>query len=433
LPFWLLKGRANLKFQLAQRVEVSSAYLPVNSEFQTYLEEEKARGRKLVLISASNQSAVEKISKHWNLFDDAFGSDEKVNLRAQQKLEKIRELNSDDEFVYAGNSDADLPIWKESSEAVLVNCGDKLASKVDHETVLRFDIPNSRALKLLEAMRPHQWLKNLLVFVPLVLSHQVTQLDLLLLAVTAYVSFCLCASAVYLLNDMLDLQSDRQHRSKRNRSLASGELPLAVGFVASPLLFLAGIIIALALPNLFVLVLLGYGILTSLYSFYLKRLFLLDVFILAILYTIRIVAGASAITVQTTDWLLAFSFFLFFGLALVKRVTELINVVAEGKQKIEGRAYGESHLRLLSRLGILSSALAIAVFVLYITAPETTQLYSSPLVLWLICPLLMFSLFRIWRFAHLRKLEEDPVLFALTDRIGQVIALACGLLIWIAA
>ena len=251
IPFWLLKGRAHLKFQLAKRVVVPADRLPINEEFQKFLEQEKVLGRKLVLISASNQITVESISRHWNLFDEVFGSDEYINLKSRQKLEKIKEINFDKAFSYAGNSADDLPIWKESAEALLVNCGDNLAKKVENKKLIRFDLPNSRTLKLLEAMRPHQWLKNLLVFLPLILSHQVNDFDLLLLSTTAYVSFCLCASSVYLLNDMLDLLSDRQHRSKRHRALASGELPLVVGFIAAPLLFLGGFLIALNFHSYF--------------------------------------------------------------------------------------------------------------------------------------------------------------------------------------
>ncbi len=433
IAFWLLQGRPYLKSQLAKRVQIPIEQVPVNTEFHEFLLQEKQRGRKLVLISASNQNAVEQVNSHFNLFSESIGSDETINLKSANKLAKIQEMSGGESFSYAGNSSADLPIWKEAAEILLVNCRDSIAEKFDTSNSKRFDNPPSQIAKLWQAIRPHQWLKNLLVFVPLVLSHQLNQPDLIILAIIAYISFCLCASSVYLLNDMLDLKSDRRHRSKSRRAFAAGELPLAIGFIAGPFLFLAGVLIALSLPQSFLFVLLIYWLLTSLYSFFLKRLFLVDVFTLAVLYTLRIIAGAAAISVQTTIWLLAFSFFLFLGLALVKRVTELLNVIAEGKQKVDGRAYEDKHLTLLSRIGTVSSAAAIAVFILYITAPETTQLYSTPLVLWLICPLLMFLLFRIWQFAHTQKLEEDPVLFALTDRIGQIIAVACGLLVWIAA
>ena len=433
IPIWLLKGRPYLKLQLAKRVQVPIEQVPVNAEFHEFLQKEKERGRKLVLISASNQTAVEQVSSHFDLFNECFGSNESTNLKANNKLARIQELNNGESFSYAGNSSEDLPIWKQSAEVLLVNCSQSLERKIKTTNTKSFDSAPSQFNKLLETMRPHQWLKNLLVFVPLILSHQISKLDLLFLSIIAYVSFCLCASSVYLLNDMLDLKSDRQHITKSKRAFAAGELSLATGFFAGPLLFLIGVLFALLLPQSFLLVLMIYWLLTSLYSFRLKRLFLVDVITLGVLYTMRIIAGSAAISVQTTVWLITFSFFLFLGLALVKRVIDLLNVIGEGKQRVEGRAYLYTHISLLSRIGKASSATAIIVFILYITAPETTQLYSSPLILWLICPLLMCLLFRIWQFAHTQKLEEDPVLFALTDRIGQVIAVVCGALIWLAA
>ena len=433
IPIWLLKGRSYLKLQLAKRVQIPIDLMPVNKEFHEFLQKEKERGRKLVLISASNQTAVEQASSYFGLFNESFGSNNSTNLKANNKLVKIQELNNGESFSYAGNSSADLPIWKESAEVLLVNCSQSLEGKMKTANTRTFDSAPAQLNKLLEAMRPHQWLKNLLVFVPLILSHQINQLDLLFLSIIAYTSFCLCASSVYLLNDMLDLKSDRLHITKSKRAFASGDLPLATGFLAGPLLFLIGVLSALLLPHSFLSVLLIYWLLTSLYSFYLKRLFLADVITLAVLYTMRIIAGSAAISVQTTVWLITFSFFLFLGLALVKRVTELLNLIREGKQRVEGRPYLNTHLPLLSRIGKASSATAIIVFVLYITAPETTQLYSSPLILWLICPLLMYLLFRIWQFTYKQKLEEDPVLFAITDRIGQGIAVICAVLIWLAA
>lgn len=433
IPFWFLQGRPHLKLQLAKRVQIPVEQLPLNSEFYSFLEEEKAHGRKLFLISASNEQAVASVNSHFDFFSEAIGSDESTNLKSLNKLNFIKQHNAGANFAYAGNSSADLPIWKEASEAMLVNCSDRLGDSLNAEKIAHFDSPPSLVGNLWQAIRPHQWLKNLLIFVPLVLSHQLDQLELLFLAGIAFISFCLCASSVYILNDLLDLKADRNHHSKSKRAFASGDLPIAIGFIAGPLLFLSGFIIALSLPASFQSVLLLYWLLTSLYSFYLKRVFIIDVLTLAVLYSIRIIAGAAAITVESTVWLLAFSFFLFLGLALVKRVTELLNVVADGNDEIEGRAYRAQHLTLLSRIGTVSSAAAILVFILYITAPETTVLYSQPLVLWLICPLLMYLLYRIWSFAHRRQLEEDPVLFALTDRVGQIIALACGVLVWLAA
>ncbi len=209
-------------------------------------------------------------------------------------------------------------------------------------------------------------------------------------------------------------------------------MSLAYGFIGVPVLLLAAFLVALLLPIDFLAMLLIYWLLTCFYSFYLKRLFLIDVLTLAVLYTIRIIAGSAAISVVTTFWLIAFSMFLFFGLALVKRFTELSNLKIQGKTSIDGRAYESSNLKMLSIVGGCSSLAAVFVFTVYINAPDTTQLYSAPAMLWLICPLLLFLLGRIWFFAHAGELEEDPILFAITDRMSQVATIMCGVLIWFA-
>ena len=431
IPFWLLKGRANLKHQLAQRIEVPVERLPLNGEFLAWLQEQKNNGRALTLISASNQDSVSKVSEHFALFDAAIGSDATTNLKAGNKLACIQEINVGG-FAYAGNSSADLPIWSAAQQVVMVNCSDALVKRLGNPAILRFDRTTSSLQKLWQAMRPHQWLKNLLVFVPLVLSHQLTQPGLVVLALVGFVSFSLCASSVYLLNDMLDLSSDRMHHNKRSRPFASGELPLAVGFLGAPGILIAAFVVALLLPTDFISVLFIYWLLTSLYSFFLKRLFLLDVSTLAVLYTLRIVAGAAAISVVTTNFLIAFSVFLFFGLAIVKRVTELVNLEGTEFAAADGRAYTPEHMRILYLLGGASSLIAVLIFAFYINAPDTTRLYDSPTVLWLICPLLLFLLARIWQHARAGKLDEDPVLFAITDHVSQLITVLCGVLIWLA-
>ena len=433
IAFWLLRGRPYLKRQLARRVEIPVERLPLNTEFLNYLRGEKAKGRKLILISASDQTLVRKVGDHIGLFDDSIGSDGHFNLKADNKLRRIRQLTTGD-FAYAGNSTADLPIWSAAQHALMVNCDDKLVKRLGggDKAVSRFDQPESVLLKLWHAMRPHQWLKNLLLFVPLVLSHQLDQTGMLLMTVIGFISFSLCASSVYLLNDLLDLDSDRLHDSKHRRPFAAGELPLSTGLVAAPVLLSAAFAVALLLPPAFLYILFLYWVLTSCYSFFLKRLFLVDVALLAMLYTIRIIAGSAAISVASTDFLVAFSLFLFLGLALVKRVTELGRLAASNKVAIEGRAYSERHLRLLSITGSGSSLISVLIFIFYINAPDTTRLYSSPQVLWLICLLLVYLLARIWRQARTGKLDEDPVLFAITDRASQFITLLCGILIWLA-
>lgn len=434
IPLWLLKGRANLKHQLAQRVDIPYQLLPRNPEFHAYLTQQEESGRDIVLISASNQQQVRELSNHWGIFIDAVGSDEELNLKAESKLLRIIELNQKSRFAYAGNSSADLPIWEEADEIVMVNCADSLSTKLENKgnSITQFDTPGSDLYKFFLAMRPHQWLKNGLLFLPLILSHQVNQSDLALQTFIGFVSFSLCASSVYFLNDMLDLNSDRQHHSKRFRQFAAGNLSLIYGFIGTPILLITAFAVATLLPPDFILVLFLYWVLTTLYSLFLKRLMIVDVLTLALLYTLRIIAGSAAITVVTTGWLLSFSFFLFLGLAIVKRYVEYSNLLSMKRSSTEGRAYSTGSLKMLSVAGVSSCLVAVAVFAIYINAPDTIELYAQPGLLWLICPLLLLLLGRIWNFAYQGKLDEDPVLFAVSDHPSQIITLLCGLLVWLA-
>ena len=434
IPIWLIKGKANLKHQLSKRVHIPVELLPLNTEFNDYLKKEVERGRNIVLISASSQLPVRQVSDHLGFFIDAMGSDEDHNLKSMNKVTRILQLDPGGEFIYAGNSKDDIAVWSEASEVILVNCKKSLATNLQHgsEKIQHFDAPQSTLKKFWQAMRPHQWLKNALIFLPLILSHQLNHPNLLLQACVAFLSFNFVASSVYLLNDMLDVNSDRQHQSKSRRPFASGDLSLLYGYLGAPLLLILGFLIALWLPTEFVFVLLTYWLMTTAYSLLLKTLFLIDVLILASLYTWRILAGSAAISVVTTYYLLAFSFFLFLGLAMVKRYTEFLNLQNQGKSSIEGRGYGVKNLQTLATIGSGSGLIAVAVLASYINAPATTELYSNPLLLWAVCPLLLYWLWHLWVLARRGELDEDPVLFALTDRRSQITAAVCGLVILLA-
>jgi 4-hydroxybenzoate polyprenyltransferase len=433
-PFWLLSGRANLKHQVATRVDLQVDVLPYNANFVTYLAQEKTEGRQLILISASNQKLVTQVANHLAFFDEAIGSSATLNLKGKEKLDQIEEFSNPHGFAYAGDSEPDLPIWAAAKEAILVKCSESLRTKIDRSgTEIKVSDQRPPSLKhFIRAIRPHQWLKNLLIFLPLILSHQVNETNLLLQSIVAFVSFSLCASSVYLLNDLLDLNNDRRHPSKHMRPFASGDLSLIFGMLGSPLFLLLAFTVALSLPENFIVTLSIYWLITASYSLYLKRLVVVDVLILASLYCIRVVAGSAAIAVTTTFWLLAFSLLLFISLALVKRVTELNNLRASGEQIVAGRGYTVSHYNLLSGMGIGSSLFAVLLFVFYIRSPDTLVLYSAPNLLYLVCPLLLCIMGRAWLLVRREVLHEDPVIFAITDVPTQVAVALSALVVWLA-
>ena len=434
IPFWLLKGKANLKFQIARRVNLRVDLLPYNQKLISYLETEKSLGRQLVLISASYQSLVSDVAAHTGLFDQAIGSSERENIKGTTKLKKIQELSDNQPFDYAANASPDLKIWEQAESAIVVNGSKALLAKAGRLTqvaaVINSDI--NQLNTFLRALRIHQWAKNLLLFLPLLLSHQLNSIELILFSLAGFLSFSLCASSVYLLNDLLDLEHDRQHATKHTRPFAAGELSLQVGLIATPSLLTMAFLVATLLPWHFIVVLLGYYLLTVLYSFYLKAFAIIDVLLLACLYTIRIIAGAAAISTIPTFWLLAFSMFIFMSLAIVKRVAELENLRNQNEQEALGRGYRAADLESLTMLGSASGFMAVLVFALYINAEETRILYGTPEILWFICPLLLYLVSRVWLLTNRGQLHEDPVVFFITDHSSQVVAVLCGLLVWAA-
>ncbi len=438
LPFWLLRGRAWFKHQIAQRVSLRVDLLPYNKALLLHLKEQKALGSKLVLISASNQQLVEQVAAHTALFDEAIGSSATLNCSGRNKLALINRVNGEHSFDYAGNANVDLQIWTAADNAILVNANSRLTRKAKAVTKVTATFDNGfnslggKLDRCLKAMRPHQWLKNILLFLPLILSHQLDSPTLIIQVLTGFVCFSLCASSVYLLNDLLDLSADRQHRSKCNRPLASGDMPIHLGLILSPALLILAFAIATQLPVEFFFVLALYYFLTCFYSFVLKKIELVDVITLATLYTLRIIAGAAAVSIIPSFWLLAFSMFLFMSLAMVKRYAELSHLNSSGITHSEGRGYLSKDLDILAVFGCTSGLLSVMVFALYINSDDIVLLYITPEILWFICPLLLYLVSRIWLLAARNQIEEDPVVFALQDGISQAVTLVCGILLWMA-
>ncbi|PTL81478.1 UbiA family prenyltransferase [Vitiosangium sp. GDMCC 1.1324] len=377
---WSLRGRAFLQAEVARRVELDVTRLPYDEALLSRLSEERARGRRVVLTTTADRRTAEAVAAHLGLFDSVHASDTPLSG--------------------------------------------------PHEQARRAGPTKPFPRTLLKALRVHQWAKNVLVFVPILAAHKALNVPLLLQALLGFISFSLCASSVYVLNDLLDLDSDRKHPTKRRRPFAAGDLSVRTGLLLAPLLLGAGAAVALVLPREF-LALLGtyYGI-TLAYSLYLKQVVMLDVLLLAGLYTVRIFGGSLAVGVPTSSWLFTFSMFLFLSLALVKRLSEVRRLRLSNESAAPGRGYVAGDYEQLAMLGVSSGYLSVLVLALYITSKEVTVLYLHPERLWLLCPVMMYWVGRVWLLAHRGQVNEDPLVFALKDKVSYAVGLiAAGVML----
>lgn len=379
---WLLRGgRAELTAQLASRVQLNPAALLYNADLVAWLKTERAMGRQIWLCAPANARLATTVAQHLGLFD------------------RVVEQPA--------GAETDVP-------PVFPAKGGKT-----YRAILR-------------ALRPHQWAKNVLVLVPLFTAHRLGELDALASSVAALVAFCLCASSVYVLNDMLDLEADRAHPRKSKRPFASGDLSLAAGLVLSPVLLAVAALIAAFLPVKFELALGVYYVLTCAYSTILKRFLLVDAVALAGLYTLRIIGGAGAATVALSFWLLLFSVFLFLSLAFVKRYAELDSLRRRQKLQALGRGYRVEDLQVLQSFGTASGYLSVLVLALYINSPEIEPLYHRPKAIWMLCVLLLYWISRVWMTAHRGGMHDDPVVYALRDRVSLGLGLLAAITVAVA-
>lgn len=433
---WLAHGgKPTLKARLANATDLDVTILPYDEAVLEWLRAERAAGRTLVLATASHERYAQAIAAHLGLFDKTFATDDHVNLSARNKRDRLVAEYGEKGFDYAGNSHDDVIVWQAAERAYVVNPHrgvERAACKIGN--VERVIASRPAPFKTWsKSLRLHQWLKNLLIFVPLLAGHLLDSPEQVLAALLAFLTFGLCASSVYLLNDLLDLEDDRHHPVKRKRPFASGALPLVWGGAMFPMLLVAAFLMAwLFLPWRFAAVLLGYYGLTLAYSAFLKRRVMVDVVVLATLYTIRIIAGAAAVGAHLTFWLLAFSMFIFLSLALVKRYAELHATKARGLLKTRGRGYEASDLPLISSLGSAAGYLAVLVLALYIQDAKTASLYRHPQAIWLACPLLLYWISRTWIIAHRGQMHDDPIVFAIRDRVSLAIVALCGFVFWAA-
>lgn len=419
-PGWLLRGKAVLKREIAARSPIDFATLPWDSRVVEHLRNEQGR-RQLVLCTASDQCLADGVAAELGLFDTVVGSDGARNLAGRNKAEWLVAKYGERGFDYMGNSGSDIAVWARSRRAHVVNGGPALASAAGRVTELAGTIPpESGGLgRWLRALRLHQWLKNLLVILPLLTAHRLFEPVAVTQAVLAFLAFGLCASGVYVLNDLLDLAADRRHPRKRKRPFAAGDLPVLHGMLVVPLLTIAAFAIALAwLPTGFTLTLLVYAITTLVYSFGLKRVVMLDTVVLATLYTLRIIAGTLAIGSAISFWLLSFSMFVFLSLAMLKRHTELKMVADSGGGGAGGRGYRVDDLPIVQSLGTASGYISVLVLALYINSKASEELYRHADWLWLLCPPFLYWISRIWLIAHRGQMHDDPVVFAVRDKVS---------------
>lgn len=433
-PLWLLRGKAHLKAEIAKRVTLNGAALPYNQSFLTWLNTQRKAGRSLWLCTASDARMAEVVASHLGIFDGVLASDGHTNLSGHNKAHQLVERFGAKGFDYCGNHRVDLPIWAQSREAIVVNAPASLAQLAEQVATVSHTVPSQQlSIKIVaKALRVHQWAKNALVFVPLAAAHKLTEAGALVDSLLAFIAFSLCASSVYLLNDMLDLEADRQHHNKCERPFAAGRLSLLFGLLAAPALLLGALLLAAMLPAKFLVVLILYYLATLAYSFGIKKVVMVDVLALAGLYTVRIVAGAAATTIPLSFWLLIFAIFIFLSLAIVKRYAELYAMQEQGKLSAKGRGYRVDDLSILQSLGTSAGYLSILVLGLYLNSPEVSQMYHQPKFAWALVPIMLYWISRIWMQTHRGQMHDDPLVYALKDRVSLLTGFAAAVLLWFA-
>jgi 4-hydroxybenzoate polyprenyltransferase len=435
VPLWLTSGRGRLESEVAERVKINPELLPYDPAVLEYLRDKRACGRRLVLVSAADQRYVDQIAQHLGIFENAHGSTPGRTLAGPERCKFLVERYGEGGFDYAGNGSADRAIMEQARRVVTAGAAGPVRESMDSSFANAEHVSPQRegtwerVKRYLSAMRPEQWVKNLLVFVPLVAVHEFNLVEDIS-AVAAFAAFCLTASAVYILNDLLDLPYDRQHPRKRARPFASGRVPVLHGVLMFFALLAGALAISLSLLNVpFIAALTVYFVATLLYSLKLKRILTIDMITLAGLYTIRVIAGAVATGIELSEWLLALSMFIFLALAAVKRQSELIDLVKRERKGAPGRRYVVGDLPIIQNFGIAAGYISVLVLALYINTPEVELLYKRPIVLWGACPPLLYWISRMFMKAHRGEIHDDPIVFAFHDRVSLWTGAAVALVI----
>jgi len=423
VPIWLAGGGpARLKLEIARRVDIDAAGLPYRETLVQRIADERAKGRHIVLATGTPRRFAEAIAAHLGVFDEVLATDGRHNLTSGRKRVALIERFGDGGFDYVGNSRHDVKVFDAARKAIVVAPDRQAARWQAAHGCEQIETPRPKLRTVLKMLRAHQWLKNTLIAVPMVLSHEYFNTTMLLQCLIAFVSFSASASAVYIINDFFDLNLDRRHATKRNRPFASGLLSMKFGICSVAVLLVVSAATAALLPSLFWAALAAYLVITTAYSLSLKRMLLIDVLTLAGLYTMRIVAGATATGTDVSFWLLAFSIFFFLSLALVKRFVELRSTALEPGERIAGRGYRVEDQEIIAQAGMASAFSSALVLALYIDSSAVRELYPHPWMMWPLSPIVLYLTMRVWVLARRDEMHDDPVVFIIRDWRSQVIA-----------
>jgi 4-hydroxybenzoate polyprenyltransferase len=446
IPGWIAQGKAQFKQHVTTAVELDVEHLPYNRPLLEWLRVEHGAGRAIYLATAADRALAVRIAEYLGIFAGVLASDGSTNLAGKSKLAAFRE-HFGERFCYIGNARPDIEVLCACESPMTANPDRALTSglrRAGKVVAANFQDRGSRARSWLRAVRLHQWAKNTLIFVPLLLAHA-WAMPKVVAASVAFLSFGLCASATYILNDLLDLEADRKHPRKRKRPFAAGDLSAFAGVSAVVLLLAVSLVLAIELPRIvlattgvyavqlpfdFLAWLCVYTVTTLTYSLYLKRKLLLDVFVLSGLYTVRLLAGSAAMGIPMSPWLAGFSVFFFLSLAFVKRFSEMESLRERGGTISLGRGYHVSDLEQLRAFGTGSMFAAVVVMTLYLNNPDTTRLYHHVGRLWLVVPVLLLWLAQVWMLASRGEMHDDPVVWAITSRRSLLLGAVMAVVVW---
>jgi 4-hydroxybenzoate polyprenyltransferase/phosphoserine phosphatase len=436
LPYWLVRGRAYLKAEAEKHANLDVRSLPYDADLVNWLAEQRDRGRTVVLATGSSRTVANKIAEHLGIFSQVIASTRSRNLSGQGKLKALQEHFQGRGFEYIGDSRADVPIWSYLGRAHVRGASERFCEQLEQEGIEVVSQGRQRAASLeavVRQLRIHQWAKNLLIFIPLFTSHKFTHGTLLLRSVLAFVAFGFVASSFYVFNDLLDVRADRQHPNKRFRPIACGQLSMNQAAVLLLITLGIGLVLASRVSLAFLGVTLAYLVGTATYSIYAKRLVLVDAFVLGLLYTVRVLAGGVATGIPISSWTLGYTSFLFLSLALMKRYSEMSQRASDVKgATLPGRAYELQDLSIIGNIGIASGMMSALLMALYLRSPEVEVLYRRPALLLPLCIIHVYWISRAWLLTNRQLMHDDPILFALKDRVTHKLLVIAAIIAYFA-